>query len=49
MKYAQGQNLWIGAGLNGIHCAISACDALKIVAQVERLYSWVKGFLPDQK
>jgi hypothetical protein len=108
MKYAQEQKLWIGAGLNGIHCAISACDALtsfyfgerslssrhedvvillrrmnvenieskinqvlsilsvknlveyedrefrendalKIVAQVERLYAWVKRFLPDQK
>lgn len=108
MKYVQGQKLWIGSGLNGIHCAISACDALiafyfgerslssrhedvvvllrkmnvenieskikqvlsvlsvknlveyedrefrendalKIVAQVERLYTWVKRFLPDQR
>ncbi len=24
-------------------------DALKIVAQVERLYNWVKRFLPDQR
>lgn len=28
MKYAQTQNLWTATGLNGIHCAISACDAL---------------------
>lgn len=28
MKHAQSEKLWTGAGLNGIHCAISACDAL---------------------
>lgn len=28
MKYAQGQSLWNATGLNGIHCAISVCDAL---------------------
>ena len=28
MKYAQGQELWIGSAFNGIHCAISICDAL---------------------
>jgi len=28
MKYAQSQNLWAATGLNGIHCAISICDAL---------------------
>lgn len=28
MKYAQTQNLWTAAGLNGIHCAISLCDSL---------------------
>ena len=28
MKYAQVQELWIGSAFNGIHCAISICDAL---------------------
>lgn len=28
MKYAQSQSLWSAAALNGIHCAISLCDAL---------------------
>lgn len=28
MKYAQSQNLWTATGLNGVHCAISACDAI---------------------
>ena len=28
MKFAEDKELWIGAGLLGIHCAISLCDAL---------------------
>ncbi len=28
MNYAYKNDLWIAAGLNGIHCAISCCDAI---------------------
>ena len=28
MKHAEKERLWAGVGLNGVHCAISVCDAL---------------------
>jgi len=28
MKIAEGEGLWMGVGLNSVHCAISLCDAL---------------------
>jgi hypothetical protein len=28
MKIAEAESLWMGVGLNSVHCAISICDAL---------------------
>jgi len=30
MKHAEAEGLWTGVGLNGVHCAISVCDALTV-------------------
>ena len=39
MKYAIKQNLWTATGLNGIHCAISICDAVNAFYLGERCVS----------
>lgn len=36
MQIAEEQNLWNGVGLNAVHCAISACDALSTFYLGER-------------
>jgi len=39
MKYAIKHNLWTATGLNGIHCAISICDAVNAFYLGERSVS----------
>lgn len=36
MQQALQDQLWSGVGLNAVHCAISACDAVVVISQEQR-------------